>query len=75
MAAHVFITSARVQRPSLAKLLAVLIIVLSVSGTGLAAFMLTRASVVTRPVVSHASPKLVRPQLTSTHRPPRHQPR
>jgi hypothetical protein len=75
MTAHAFVASVQARRPSLAKLLAVLIIVLSVSGTGLAAFMLTRASVVTRPVVSHASPKLVRPQLTSTHRPPRHQPR
>jgi hypothetical protein len=72
MAAHVFITSARVQRPSLARLLAVLIIVLSVSGTGLAAFMLTQGSVVTSQVVSHAATKPVRPPLTSTHRPLRH---
>ncbi len=72
MAAQAFVTFTRARRPSLAKLLAVLVIALSVTGTGLAAFMLTRGSVVTSPV-THVSPKLARPQVTSTHR-PRHRP-
>ncbi|HWD85006.1 MAG TPA: hypothetical protein VG321_04595 [Solirubrobacteraceae bacterium] len=71
MATQAFVSFTQARRPSLARLLAVLIIVLSVSGTGLAAFMLTQGSVVTRQAVSHAATKPVRPPLTSTRRPRR----
>lgn len=65
MAAQAFVTFRQARHPSPAKLLAVLIIVLSVTGVSLAAFMLTRTNLATR---SHATPQVMQTRLTSTHR-------
>jgi hypothetical protein len=72
MPEQALITSRRARLPSAVKLLALLIIVLSVSGVAMAAFALTEGSVAVRRTGAQSTPQVVTHHLRSTHRPQRH---